>query len=142
MKDKKSLTANFGLTLKEAKALLFLSIFFIISIVAYFLFNNKSEQKAFDYKKQDSVFNAKSIHKEKRTSTRTSKAKVLKQKPVNLLKANLEELSNIEGISKIKAEKIISLRKEGKLNFCIDIVKAGIISRSHFDNIKTYIYIK
>jgi DNA uptake protein ComE-like DNA-binding protein len=142
LKDKKSFLANLGLTLKEAKALLFLSFFFIVSILTYFFFNNNNEKKAFDYRIQDSAFYNKKITKAKLTKSKKTKKDKLPPKPVNLLKANISELTAIDGISKSKAEKIILLRNQGKLNNCIDIVKAGIISREKFEDIRDYIFIE
>jgi hypothetical protein len=144
LKDKKSFFANLGFSLNEVKAILFLSFLFILGFAIYFL-SDTNQPKAFDYKNSDSAFYSNNTPKSDKKTKANLKIKqpkkLLGNKKINLLTADIEELQLLDGITLKKAQEIIKLRKNGKLINCIDLVKEGIISRSLFENIKTSIYI-
>ena len=148
MKDKKSFFANKGFTFNEAKAILFLSFFILFSLIIYFVFTNKNTEKAFDNKYLDSAFfnnkpkNQKVVSsKNKRTDNSKTDTKFCVTK-VNLRTATIKQLVLIPNITEKKAIQIIQLRNKGKLNSLINIVEAGIVSRTAFEDIKQYIYIQ
>ncbi len=141
MKDKKRFFANLGFSLTEVKAILFLSFLFLISFLSYYFLKPNYDKKAFDYKTTDSLFIKKQSNKKPKNTT---KHRIVKQDSVriNLLNASKAELTLIKGISEDKAIQIINLRKQGKLNSTIDLVKEGIISRKTYEKIRYNIYLE
>ncbi len=149
-----------GFTETEIKVISFLIVIFSIGFGYKFFFidNNQAVYKYFDYSNQDSAFysviknnNRKKLKKGnisnqvdyKQEVSDFNKSKVIKNKTIEINKANIKTLVTIPGIGKKTAENIIKYRTDHngikKLN---DLLKIKGIGKIKFTKIKKYLYIE
>lgn len=163
MKFLQTVSEKIGLTQTEIKVISFLALIFLVGVVIKFTGwkNVESSISSYDYSAEDSIFyaansnvieknenkkfdsNLESSDFNKSNLKLSSKKSELKEKSINLNKANLEQLTLLPGIGIKTAEKILAYRKTNgafkKIEQLLDIQGIG---NSKLDKIKKYLYIQ
>lgn len=162
------ISRKIGFTEKEFVVILFLAGSFLIGFVyTEFIKNDEGNNDIhFDYSEQDSLFefysnndysslteeqiNANSQELKKQVlelpdSFAYTKKDIesLKEKSIDINKADIQELVKLPGIGEKTAEKIIELRKEmGNFKKLEDLMEVKGIGEVKFNKIKKFLYIK
>lgn len=163
MKFIQKVSEKIGLTQTEIKVISFLAFIFLVgsAIKLTGWKNDESSKSSYDYSAEDSIFfaanyadieknankkfdsNLESSDFNKSNLKLTPEKSLLKEKSINLNKANLEQLTLLPGIGIKTAEKILAYRKTNgafkKVDQLLDIQGIG---NSKLDKIKKYLYIQ
>jgi competence protein ComEA len=163
----KKVSLLIGFTETEVKVIIFLFITFTAGFIIkeFFINENSTEMKQYDYSAEDSIFlksrngNMASINlKEdgekfdykqevldfKNRNFKENKSSLIPlEKSININKAGIPELLSLPGIGKKTAEEILKLRnKRGKFLKIEELLEIRGIGETKFHNIKNYIYIE
>lgn len=161
----KKLAQKVGFTLTELRVILFLTIAFVIGLIAKELINPSegTNYKKFDYTHEDSLFKAANFNNSrkgtslvnnkvdykqevldfKKNKFNSYRKKLPAKKSININRANKDKLIQLPGIGEKTAEKIISYRKiYGGFNNLQEIKNVKGIGNKKFSKIKKFIYIK
>ncbi len=163
----KKLSERIGFTQTEIKVIGFLLITFLIGFTykTFFKQSDNLQLKEFNYAKEDSTFFASGSEfdsseviastndnelKDKNdilelgSNSKKFSAKILPQEnSINLNQADVNALTNLPGIGKKTAEKIVELRNQvGKFNSVDQLLMVKGIGNAKLAKIKKYIYIE
>ena len=146
-----------GFTETEMKAITFLVIVFVVGLsYKYFFLTDLSPIQRFDYTSSDSIFNASGSGKSelvdykqevldfnKQKFTGKKRVDLLKEKSIDLNKAQLNDLVLLPGIGEATAMNIISYREaNGGFKTLEELLNVKRIGEKRFGQIKKYLFIQ
>lgn len=141
-----------NLTKSEQKAILFVAVILLLSVLIQWIRPGMKNSKPFDYTLQDSLFKTLSADtipvKTDSVKPASLKKKIKKKKEtpqllkINVNRATKQELIRLPGVGSVTAQRIIDYRMEnGPFKSINELIHVKRIGPKTLEKIKPYIYI-